>query len=66
MGSITSVTDYGEHTRLSDAELIAKVKDGNYYTQACKVVDKDNRFCDYLMIATNNSGYTVKAIWEGK
>jgi ribosomal protein L32 len=66
MGSIESVTDYGEHTRLSDAELIAKVKDGNYYTQACKVVDKDNRFCDYLMIATNNSGYTVKAIWEGE
>ena len=66
LGLVYSVTDYGEHQNLSDADLARKVADHDGYTQACKVVDKDNRFCDYVGIFTNQQGYAVKAVWGGE
>ena len=62
-----STTDYGDHIRMSDAELIAKVVDHGSSTQGVKIVrSKDDlRVCHKIVISTNYNGYDVIPYFVG-
>ncbi len=63
-----SCTDYGEHVKQTDEELIAKQLEGNYNSkvQGCKIVRNKNdlRICDKICIVTSYNGYSVVAYFE--
>ena len=62
-GCLWSTMDYGAHKALSDEKLIAKVREGIHFTQACKVVDKQDMLPAFIAILTNDSGYSVRSGW---
>lgn len=67
VGCCWSTTDYGDHKRMSDEELIAKVRDDRSgATQATNVVrSKDDlRIADAIGIFCNDNGYSVRAIFD--
>lgn len=60
IGCVFSVTDYGKHKEMTDAELIDKVRtSAGVGVQACKVVDKDGTVSPYITILTSDNGYEV-------
>jgi hypothetical protein len=62
IGCVYSVTDYGRSAELSDAELIAQVRERIARgTQACKVVDDEDRLPAAIVIAAHRNGYSVRA-----
>lgn len=66
MGCLYSVTDYGDHQKLSDEELLAMVREkfNDDYVQAIKIVDRETfKICDYLVIDCNRNGYSLRAYW---
>lgn len=63
-GAITTVVDYGAHTRMTDEELVAAVRDGRDSTQGVNVVSKDLVLCDAIVIARRQNGYSVRAVWD--
>lgn len=64
-GVIVTVGDYGAHKRLTDAELIAEVRDRESSTQGVFVVRKDDmRLCDALTIVRRANGYSVVPTWD--
>jgi hypothetical protein len=60
---VYSCTDYGDHKRMTDDELIAKVKT-HTSVQATKISDKDGNVAHHIGIFCNNHGYTVGPVFE--
>lgn len=57
--------DYGNHTRLTDEELIAKERDRDTTTQWVKIVRKDDmRLADRIVITRLANGYAMQAEWK--
>jgi hypothetical protein len=63
IGCVYSVTDYGRHIDMTDAELIEVVKKAGGH-QACKVVDKDNNVAEFIAILTSDGGYAPVAVFK--
>ena len=63
-GTIFCCTDYGAAYRLNDdKELIQSVRNHTSH-QACKFLDKNNRFCDHIEIVVKEEGYVVIPAWN--
>lgn len=62
-GSVYSVTDYGRHQQMTDAELIELVRKSSGH-QACKVINDDNTVAKYISILTSKDGYSVMPVFE--
>ena len=60
---VYSCTDYGDHKRMTDDELIAKVKQTTS-VQATKIVDEHDNVAHHIGIFCNNYGYTVGPVFE--
>lgn len=65
IGCVYSVTDYGRHIEMTDAELIETVRKAGGH-QACKVVDKDNNIAKFIAIVTSDGGYAPIAVFDKK
>lgn len=64
-GSIMTVGDYGDHKRLTDDELVAKVSGDRGWTQWSQVTRKnDMRLCDAVVIVRRHNGYSVRPAWD--
>ena len=64
---VYSCTDYGAWKRMSDEELISKVRDDAHSrVQLCKIVraKDDLTIADYIGIYCNDQGYTPAASWK--
>jgi hypothetical protein len=62
LNCVYSVIDYGRSAELSDTELIAHAREQVARgTQACKIVDDDDRLPKALVIAAHRSGFSVRA-----
>jgi hypothetical protein len=70
LGCLYSCTDYGEFNKLTDEEVIAKIRTAQYHTkngqirtQAVKVVrSKDDlTLCDFILVNVTKDGYSVQA-----
>lgn len=65
VGCLWSSTDYGEHKKLTDEQLIAKVRSNGFgIPQASKVCTPEGVLCDHIGIFTNHNGYTPKAVFD--
>lgn len=61
-----SVTDYGAHQKMTDEELIKKVREEKGgYNQFCKYVDKELNVAPELLILCNDMGYSIIANMKG-
>jgi len=63
-GCVYSITDYGEHKKFTDNELIDKVRDSESFIQACKIAKDDGTLCDHVGIFCNNNGYSVRPVYN--
>lgn len=61
-GCCWTTTDYGMYQKLTDAELIEKVRTNVSRPQACHVVDETDRLPNHIGIICNREGYVVKAV----
>ena len=61
-GCCWTTTDYGTYQKLTDAELIEKVRTNVSRPQACHVVDETDRLPNHIGIICNREGYVVKAV----
>ncbi len=61
-GCVYSCTDYGAYQKLTDGELIEKVKESSSH-QAISFSTKEGLVCDHIGIFCNNQGYSVKAVF---
>jgi hypothetical protein len=69
IGCLYSCTDYGEAAKMTDEEIINKIRTADYHTkngcivtQAVNVVrSKDDlRLCDFILVNVTRDGYSVK------
>lgn len=64
-GSLATHVDYGDHMRLTDDELIAKVRSRNDSTQWVFLVrEADMRLCDAVVIVRRRNGYSLEPVWD--
>lgn len=63
-GCVYSCTDYGEHARMTDDELIARVRRSLKGVQATKIANRAMQVCDHIGIFCNDNGYSVRAVFE--
>lgn len=61
---VAGVTDYGRCHKMTDEQLVDKVRNDAGYNQYTKVVDKDDFICRFVGIFVHNQGYTIRAIWD--
>ena len=65
-GCVYAVTDYGDHAKLTDEQLIAKVRDDKTTCcQACSITRsyEDLTVCDHIGIFCSNNGYSVRKVF---
>lgn len=66
-GGLVSITDYGDHKKLTDEQLIAKVREDFRGTQAISgIVSRADhgRMCVHIGVLTSDNGYTVIGVFE--
>lgn len=62
LGTIYALMDYGEHHKLTDAELIAHVRNELGYVQVAKLIvlgKTSTRLADYIAIIRKRDGYIL-------
>jgi hypothetical protein len=64
-GAIYSVTDYGDHKHMTDAELLDHIwSDDRIRTQYCTIINEDMVPCSKIVVKCNNNGYSLVPVWE--
>ena len=63
LGCLWSSVDYGVHQKMSDEDLVEKVRGNMKSVQACHVVNDQDQLPPFIAVGCSDQGYSVRSAW---